>query len=214
MDDVIELYKELRSIAKEKGDEVAKEFSVATDEDPAGFFGMAFNDVTMALELLSFYASIWTKNSNSPISDVKVAGKQNRQRIMLVQKMTFIEIMSSFEFSAKKIALINPQNFGELPEPLYLSFIMDRSLEKNFIDSPSRNLWTGVIRLRNSLVHNNGISFETATYNYPEVTINVNEGRMTQGNLKLYGLLTKWLLNESRTWTSSVHTASMPHNAR
>ncbi|MFW6105017.1 MAG: hypothetical protein ACOC7P_00375 [Chloroflexota bacterium] len=54
--------------------------------------------------------------------------------------------------------------------------------------------------MRNSLVHNNGIPEETACYEYPEVTVKVNKDKMTQGDLKQFGLITKWLLDESKLW--------------
>ena len=205
MQDIVKLYWELRSIAEKNGDEIAKEFSVSHNEDPAAFFGMAFNNITMTLELLDYYNRLWGSLTSTTCSSVDEARAQNGERVMMIQKMAFIEIMSSFEFSAKKIVLQKLARFGNFSGRIYLSGIMKRSQEKGLIDQPKLDLWNGAIRLRNSLVHNNGISEETACYCYPEVTINVVQNDMAQGNLNQFGLLSKWVLNESRAWISNAN---------
>jgi len=40
---------------------------------------------------------------------------------------------------------------------------------------------------------------------YPENTLSVNEDKMIQGNLKLFGLLTKWVLGEAKRWISDAN---------
>lgn len=204
MQDVIEQYWEIRKMAEKNGDDLAQEFSVNYYEEPASFFGKAFNNITMTLELLDYYYRLWGSSTTAICSSVEEARTQNAERVIMLQKMSFIEIMSSFEYSAKKIVLSNPSKFGSFGNNIYLSKIMDKSLEKGLINQARLDLWTGSIRLRNSLVHNNGISRETASYTYPEVTINVNENMMTQGNLRQFGFLSKWLLSESKSWISDA----------
>lgn len=205
MKDVIKLYWELRSIAEKKGDETAQAFSLAHHEEPAAFFGMAFNNITMTLELLDYYYRLWGNLRSTTCSSVEEAREQNCQRVILLQKMSFIEIMSSFEFSSKKIVLSNNCKFGSFTGRIYLSKIMKKSKDINILNQNDFDLWNGAIRLRNSLVHNNGNSEETATYNYPETTLSVNEDKMIQGNLKLFGLLTKWVLGEAKRWISDAN---------
>lgn len=205
MQDLVKLYWELRSIAEKNGDEIAQEFSVEHHEDPAAFFGMVFNNITMTLELLDHYNRLWGNLTSTTCSSVEEARAQNGERVMMIQTMAFIEIMSSFEFSAKKTVIQKAARFGRFSERIYLSGIMKRSQEKGFIDQAKLDLWNGAIRLRNSLVHNNGISEETACYQYPEITVNVNQNAMTQGDLKQFGLLSKWVLNESKTWISAAN---------
>ena len=102
MDEVTNLYWGLRSIAESNGNEIAQTFSVARHEHPAGFFGMAFNNITLTLELLDFYKSLWGRLTAKNSPDLEDARAQNAQRVIMIQKMSFIEIMSSFEFCAKK----------------------------------------------------------------------------------------------------------------
>ncbi len=205
MEDVIKLYLELRNSAKQNGNEIAHTFSIKHHEDPAAFFSMAFNSITMTLELLNYYSSLWKNVDPSKYPNIEESKKQNWQRVNMIQKMNFIEIMSSFEFSAKKTVLANNLFFEDFSGRIYLSKIMKRSHDKELIGQSQLELWNGAIRLRNSLVHNNGISEETAIYNYPEVTVKVDKNMMSQGNLKHFGLITKWLLNESNLWIENAN---------
>ena len=199
MKDVVKLYWKLREISKAHGDEVAKIFSIASYEHPAGFFRMAFNNITLTIELLNYYERLWSRIKSTSCSSIAEAREQNSQRVIMVQKMSFIEIMSSFEFCSKRIVQ-GGSKFGSFSGRIYLSGIMSKAKDIGIIDDTKLTLWNGAIRLRNSLVHNNGISEETETYSYPDITIQVIDGKMTQGNLNFFGLLTKWVLNESKDW--------------
>ena len=128
MQEVIELYWELRRTAEESGNELAREFSVRYHEEPASFFGMVFNNVTITLELLDYYCRLWA-NITSPIGpSLEKNRAENSQRVILLQKMSFIEVMSSFEYSAKKIVLSNPK-FGSFSGRIYLHSIMEKSFK-------------------------------------------------------------------------------------
>ncbi len=183
----------------------SKIFSIAAHEHPAGFYGMAFNNITLTIELLNYYEKLWNKIKSTQCSSIEEARVQNGQRVIMIQKMSFIEIMSSFEFCSKKIVQ-ERSKFGSFSGRIYLSKIMSKTKDIGLIDDTKLALWNGAVRLRNSLVHNNGISEETETYSYPDITIQVTDGKMTQGNLKLFGLLTKWVLNESKDWIITANT--------
>ncbi len=210
MNDVIKLYWALRSDAKKNYDELARLLRIGHHEDPSAFFGMAFNSITMTLELLDHYYLLWGRLNPSDFSNAEETREQNGQRVNLLQKLCFIEVMSSFEFSAKKIVLANIDLFDEFKGRIYLTGIMNRSHEKGLINEAQLNLWKGASILRNSLVHNNGIAEEDAKYTYPEVTVFLKNNVMTQGNLKLFGLVTKWLLAESRIWIENANKQIPP----
>ena len=54
MQEVIELYWELRAAAKKNGDEIAQEFSVNHHEEPASFFAMVFNNTSGQSEMTTY----------------------------------------------------------------------------------------------------------------------------------------------------------------
>lgn len=199
MEDIVELYWELRKICKDSYDDIYEIFNGNPEDNPGSFFNMSFNNLTLTLELLDFYKKIWGNARITKAPSIEEARKQNAQRVILIQKMSFIEIMSSLEFCAKKMVTKN-KKFGEFNGRIYLSRIMEKSKEIGIIDENKMKLWNGAIRLRNSLVHNNGISEDIAEYHYPDTVIKVKKSSMTQGNLKMFALLTKWVLNEFKNW--------------
>ncbi|MPY01368.1 hypothetical protein [Salinivibrio sp. VYel4] len=210
MDDVIKLYWTLRSNAEKNGDELAQLYGVGDHEDPASFFGMAFNSITMTLELLDHYHNLWGKLNPKDFPNVAETREQNGQRVNLLQKICFIELMSAFEFSAKKAVLQNEDVFEKFNGRIYLTGIMKRSHEKGLIDEAQLNLWKGASILRNSLVHNNGIAEDNKEFDYPDVTVTLRNGEMTQGNLKLFALVSKWLLQEARVWLENANKQIQP----
>ena len=210
MDDLIRLYWALRSDAERNGSELAQLYEVGHHEDPASFFGMAFNSITMTLELLDHYHNLWGKLNPKDFPNVEETREQNGQRVTLLQKMCFIELMSAFEFSAKKAVLQNEGVFEQFNGRMYLTGIMNRSHEKGLINESQLNLWKGASILRNSLVHNNGIAENDEEYVYPDVTVILKYGAMTQGNLKLFALVSRWLLLEARVWLENANKQIQP----
>lgn len=200
MDNIIRLYFDLRSKAKKHGNELKDYFSAGYEDDHVSFFGMAFNSITLTLELLDHYYQLWRKINPSNCSNIEEVRKQNGERAILLQKMCFIELMSSFEFISKKIVLSKRELFGAFNGRIYLKGIMKRSHEKGLINATQLNLWEGAYDLRNSLVHNNGIAEKNKAYNYPLVTVTLNKDTMTHGDLDLFGKITDWLLDESKKW--------------
>jgi len=81
---------------------------------------------------------------------------------------------------------------------------MKRSKECDVINDEDFILWSGVINLRNCLVHNNGISDTNGEYNYPNIVLILKVDNMTQGDLLLFGYLLEWLLDASRQWMISL----------
>ena len=63
MKKVIDLYLELRDTSINNGNEIAKKFSIENHEDPASFFSMTFNNLTLTFELLDYYYNIWNSTA-------------------------------------------------------------------------------------------------------------------------------------------------------
>lgn len=205
VEDIVKLYWKLKDIAEQNGNQVAQKLNIRRDEGASGFFGMAYNDVVLTLELLDYYYRIWEKNYI--VGDNKeVIRQENAERVIKIEKMCFIQIMSSFEYSAKQIALSN-NRFDTLKKNARLVDIITKSKEIGVIDEEKERLWNGIRLFRNSIVHNNGISIITECYNYPEVILNLDKNKMTQGNLKLFALLTKWVLDEVKLWILAVSSS-------
>ena len=199
MQNVVIQYWELGETSKAYGNEVAQFFSIAAHEHPAGFFNTVFDNILLTIELLNHYERLWSNIQPTLSEDAEKAKEENTQRVIFIQKMSFIEIMSSFEFVSKRIVQ-ERSKFGRFSGNIYLSKIMTKTRDIGLIDDTKLNLWDGVIRLRDSLIHNNGISEETASYRYPDFILQVTDGKMIKWKLNLFGLIIKWLINESKDW--------------
>jgi hypothetical protein len=118
MNAVLRLYWDLRSLAEKNGDEIYKLFPRECHKDWAAFFGMAFNNITLTLELLDHYNAIWQNPINLSTS-IDEAKEQNAQRVIMTQKQSFISIMSSFEYCAKYVFASSHEKFGSLKGRIY-----------------------------------------------------------------------------------------------
>ena len=199
MEEILDLTVKLRQKSHDIGDEIAILLKPEPREMPAGVFGMIFNNYTLLLELLNYYFGSWKKATATRCSSIEEARKENGERVILVQKMVFIQTMSSIEFCCKDYVKRNPEKIGEFEGWLYLSKIIKRCKKLKVITDSDFKLWKGANELRNTLVHNNGISENTVTYRFPKCTLELCEGQMMRGNIKLFPLVSDWLLDATRS---------------
>lgn len=218
MHEIVSVYWKLRAQSQQFGDSISTHVGVSHDEQPAAFFGMACNCITLTIELLDFYYNTWdvltqtmtmTMTTDLNVDEVQ---KENSQRVILIQKMCLIQLISSLEFCTKRIIEDFPTNLGVFKGRIYLSKIMERSNEVGLIDTNTLLQWKGLIELRNCLVHNNGYASITYKYAYPGVTLNFVEGAMTHGTIRNFTQLTEWLLRASKAWIVNVNNSFKPAN--
>lgn len=171
MKEILDYVQDIREKAHSIGEEVSTLMGIKPDEMPAGVFAILFNYSTILLELLSHYFDAWSKKTNTRCSTVEEAKKENEERVVSMQKMIFIQMLSAIEYSFKDYVKQNPMKIGKFNKRIYLKKIMEVSKKENIISDSIFKMWEGVIELRNTLVHNNGISEKTETYNYPECKI-------------------------------------------
>jgi hypothetical protein len=206
METIIKEYWALRKKAKDHCNNVSSTLSIQPHENPSGFYNMAFNDITVALELQDYYRKVWGKKTDTNCSSIEEARKQNAHRIIAIQKMVFIEILSAFEFSAKKFLFNTSHPVGNFNGRKYLRKIMLRSKDAGIINDADNQLWEGVIECRNCLVHNNGYSEINADYQYPKCTLNLETDKMIQGNLHVFTNLIGWILDASSSWIININS--------
>jgi len=200
MEKVLEQVKQLRKKTYDYGEEVAKSIGVQSNEIQANVFPMIFNKLTIGLELLNYYHEIWRKIIRPKYSSIEEAKKENWERVITIERMIFIEVMSSIEFCFKEYVKKYPEKIDNITGRIYLSKIINKSNEKDIVVNSESTLWGGIIELRNALVHNNGISDESAEYVYPNCKLILSENKMIQGDLKLFLDLIDWLLESVKSW--------------
>lgn len=203
MNDLVVLISQLRKKTKDTGNETARKIDIQEHEIPTGVFAMIYNKLTLGHELLNLYYNIWAQTTQTKSLTIN-SNVENKERVLTIQKMIFIESLSSIEFCSKEYVINNPQKLGEFTNRIYLGKIMERSRDVGIISSAEFLKWEGIIELRNVLVHNNGISEKDATYDYPNCQIAFRKGKMTQGNLKLFLNLIDWSIVAFSSWIIEI----------
>jgi hypothetical protein len=200
MKEILDLTIQLRQKSNDYGKEVAESLRIDVHKQPAGVFPMIFNKHTVLLELLSHYFDAWKKATTTKCSSIEEARKENAERVILIQKLIFIQSMSAIEYCCKNYVKTNPKKISQIKSRIYLRRIMEESKNRGIVSDLEFTLWEGAIELRNSLVHNNGISEKTAEYNFPKCKLKIYKDKMIQGNLKLFPNITDWLLDATKYW--------------
>lgn len=207
--EVVRFIENLRVKAQNYQNEIANKLLLSKQEElPTGLFGMIFNTLTLGLELLHFYYNTWDKKSQTNCASVKDAKNENAERVILIQKMIFINTMSAIEFCFKEYVNQFPHKIGNCQNRqgwVYLSRITKESKDNSIINDTKLAGWQGMIELRNSLVHNNGIAEKTEQYTYTKCTLTLEEGEKITGNLKLFPHLIDWLLDSSKEWITEMN---------
>ncbi|HBB4079869.1 TPA: hypothetical protein KAU69_002171, partial [Escherichia coli] len=164
---IIERLFGLRELCEKTQIDLAKKLNIMESDSPASLFGMAFNKVTFCIESMDLYDNAWRtwkRPLGCQIPDEQIR-KENGERIILLQRALFVEMLSSIEFVFKLSFLNSPSLFDERdkelytrtanPERLYLRGIIKKSHQKGLINKEDKDLWNGLINFRNSIVHNN-----------------------------------------------------------
>lgn len=170
-------------------------------------FGMIHNSVTMTYELLHYYSKIWEKSVAST-KELEHIRKENGERVMEITKWAFISNLSSVEYIMKKTlgeSIKGPitswfSNKIKSGKRVYLRNIIDQSRKKGVIDNVQYASWTGMIELRNAIVHNNAIADKNLTLNIEGTILVMKTGSMTRGNLMTFPTIIKSLAGLTRNW--------------
>ena len=200
MGDVLQRVAALRANCTRHQTELSQRFTVPLGDPPIGGFGICHNTATVTLELLSFYNDLWGKLDPRSVPDIARARQENAERVMVITKALYIMALSGFEFAAKNALALRPKKLAIGGGRIYLSTVMRASKDAGLVPEGVYDLWTGAIELRNTLVHNNGVADRTATYQFPDVTLQLQAGQMARDGLLFFAAVTDWVVNAFRDW--------------
>lgn len=83
---------------------------------------------------------------------------------------------------------------------------MKKSLHQEIISEKQYVLWSGAVKFRNTLVHNNGIPDKSDTYFFPEFELSLIKDEMSVGKLNLFGNLNHWLISSAEEWFRGIYS--------
>lgn len=202
MKDVIDEYWKLRQKLHSYGDEVI------TPEGDTGFFGACFNDVTLTIELLTYYYNLWKQNFQKPQEEIDRSKEENAQRVTTITKWLFLAIVSAMEFDAKKkvteakrLEFLGLKNSLISDEKVYLFDIMEKSRDAQLLPHDNFNNFEAILYIRHCLIHNNGVSNKDRLYAPIKNQLRrFEKGKMIQGNLHTFYKFSDILVEHYRDW--------------
>lgn len=204
MDAVLELVEGLRTQVASHADSLALKYDVSSSCMPLGALNMVHQELTRALELLSYYKTVFPKPKRGRFEDFLNDHAEESQRVISLLRSCFIASVSSYESCARKALNNFSGDFGNVPRGIYLVNIMQRSRKIGWITPLDEKAWEQLIKIRNFIVHNNGESDRSDTYVFPNgVMWRLLEGFSTEITLRHIPLLLEWSIQAYSKWCDS-----------
>ena len=174
--DVVKWAFDNREVCGSLADAIAAKHDTFAHHPPLVGMNRAHQQLTICAELLSFYFDTWDRAQQPTYVQIVPShlASERAERIMGILGMTFVSTLSAFEESAKSaLKLPNAPRLSKQGSRVYLSGIMAASYRIGLIDEVDDAFWRAVTRLRNCLVHNNGVADG-------DMTISLHDGTSMQ----------------------------------
>jgi len=173
-------------------------------------FDMIYNAATLTLELLNHYFDIWKRTAPRSISAEELK-KDNVERVFEITKWAFISALSSVEYTSKEmLRMVSDNSFEYLRARIqsgkwvYLSQIIERSKEIEFIDEEQYKTWRALIHVRNAVVHNNAIADADVEYKIDNLEITFVKGECLRGKLDFFIRLLEVTVDQQHEWLRAL----------
>ena len=169
---------------------------------------MAHHSLTMCAELLSFYFETWDQMKHPAYVQIVPShlAKERDERVMGILGMTFVATLSALEAAAKAaLELPGCPRLTKQGSRVYLGGIMAASDRAGIIDEIDANFWRAVVRLRNCLVHNNGIADgDMLVPLHDGTSMQMFAGAMTRSSPRQNSVLIKGVILAYSRWCDSL----------
>ena len=212
MEQLLNKVAELREKTEQYKNEIIQLLSISpSDLDPRrNCFSMIFNNLTLTLELLYYYHSIW---SNPPIKvkpeEMAWRKQEKAERCLTILKWLYIGTLSSIEYNVKESVKLygekSPANdLIKTNNRIYLGTIIKNSLKNKLINDDGFKDWDNLIFIRNCIVHNDAISDCEKSFNIGGVNVVTHEDEMMQGELNFFAVLAEVSIDRYFTWVKAL----------
>lgn len=198
---------ELTELCANLADDIAVKYDTHAHIPPLNGLNMSHSSIVQSFELLDYYYDRWGRVEQWVIDrhGPERIRRENEERVSLLQKSTFILIMSALEASAKMALMLPDCPVVISGGRVYLSKIMNSSHAASIICDDDADLWRFAIELRNCMVHNNAIADRTMRLVLaPGHSIDMVAGAMAQSTPRRSILLQKAVLLAYSRWCDAV----------
>ncbi len=187
---------QLSAVCREHAESV--DMNVAkTETDPRKMiFWNIHNRVKITEEILTFYEQAFKD---------KAFETENSERMLIVTKDMFIDIVSAIEKSMKDMLKLYPgsglkEATLKKGSHLYLRNLCESCMDIGLFSEDVFNEWDKIIVLRNLTAHNNCISDRTESISIGDITVRMRVGRMMKGPLDTFIVLTAHIIELFYSW--------------
>ncbi len=139
-------------------------------------------------------------------------GDQETERMMIVTRGLFTDVMSSIEKAAKDCLpayWMNDIKDMALKDNsyLYLRYIIYASAEKGLVSDKMLKEWDSVLLMRNLVMHNNSESDRSMIFELDDLKISMRPNRMMKGPTTTFVKLSEKAVELFYEWLKSVNEA-------
>ncbi len=137
---------------------------------------------------------------------------QETERVMIVTRGLFTDVMSSIEKAAKDC--IPAYWMNDIREKalennsyLYLRYIIYASAEKGLVSKDQLKDWDSVFLMRNLVIHNNSVSDRSMIFELGDLKISMRPDRMMKGPSTTFVILSEKAIELFYEWLKKVDEA-------
>jgi hypothetical protein len=137
---------------------------------------------------------------------------QETERVMIVTRGLFTDVMSSIEKAAKDC--IPAYWMNDIKEKalennsyLYLRYIIYASAEKGLVSKEQLKDWDSVFLMRNLVIHNNSVSDRSMIFELGDLKISMRPDRMMKGPSTTFVILSEKAIELFYEWLKKVDEA-------
>lgn len=169
------------------------------------FYNM-YNRAILTREILTLLERTYPSDTDEDTES------QELERVMIVTRGMFIDVMSSIEKAAKDCLpayWMNDIKEEALKDNdyLYLRYIVYASAKKGLVSDADRKSWDDVLTMRNLVMHNNSVSDRSGVFEMDGLKISMRPDRMMKGPTTTFVILSKKVTELFYGWLRTVNEA-------
>lgn len=195
MKEFIDQLAKTRAASQARADELSLKHGIKVTDTPINGLSMCFNHLTVALELTSHYEAAWNGRSTDGMSaeKIKILRDQNGERLVLLSKTAFVWSLSAIEFCMKTAIKHRPGVIVvKKPRP-YIADIIG-ACDETIVPKEDRAAWISANKIRNRVVHNNGVGQAAEVHRFPAEDIKEELDMMVTGSILTFPRILDWLI--------------------